>query len=274
MSQPASKPPAKTRGAAWPRLMRRSPRLLITLIALWLLGAWGVFLAVDIYEWIDLGLNRPVWTLLFNDRPIEWTQWFILAAAAAMSGYLGGRLDGRGETKAGRFFTLLALGLGFMLIEDAGDIRHVLNQEAAWLVGAKIFGLPASFLVEAPYFLAVAGVPLYALARYGRSIWWAVSARFYMLGGFLLYGLAAGGSLLSNLAHSYVILGGLFDILLLGSRLPLIPGRTQEYSYFFFADSALEESIELLAITMLLAAMLAFVCELRTRAAKTARISK
>lgn len=265
MSQPASKPPAKTLGSTWPRLMRCSPRLLITLVALWLLVAWSVFLAVDIYEWIDLGLNRPVWTLLFNDRPIEWTQWFILAAAAAMSGYLGGRLDGRGEAKAGRFFTLLALGLGFMLIEDAGDIRHVLNQEAARLVGAKIFGLPASFLVEAPYFLAVAGVPLYALARYGHSIWWAVSARFYLLGGFLLYGLAAGGSLLSNLAHSYVILGGLFDILLLGSRLPPIPGRTQEYSYFFFADSALEESVELLAITMLLAAMLAFVSNLHAR---------
>lgn len=265
MSQPASKPPAKTLGSTWPRLMRCSPRLLITLVALWLLVAWSVFLAVDIYGWIDLGLNRPVWTLLFNDRPIEWTQWFILAAAAAMSGYLGGRLDGRGEAKAGRFFTLLALGLGFMLIEDAGDIRHVLNQEAARLVGAKIFGLPASFLVEAPYFLAVAGVPLYALARYGHSIWWAVSARFYLLGGFLLYGLAAGGSLLSNLAHSYVILGGLFDILLLGSRLPPIPGRTQEYSYFFFADSALEESVELLAITMLLAAMLAFVSNLHAR---------
>ncbi len=247
----------------WPKLFNIRPKVVVLAIATWIAIAWAIFISIDILGWISVELRAPAWTFLFNDRPVEWTQWFMLAFAAGISGFLAGRLSASGEKDAAKFFFLIAIGFGLMLIEDAGDIRHVLNREAERAFGGEIFGLRHSFVVEAPYFLALAAVPVYAFARYWRQAWRAVSARKLFLIGFILYAMAAGGSLMSNLFHSYVIIGGAFDILFFGSNLPLLPGRTQGFTYFMFTDSVLEESIELMGITMLVAGILAFTREFR-----------
>lgn len=99
-------------------------------------------------------------------------------------------------------------------------------------------------------------------------MWHVRSTRLYLVAGLLLYGLAAGGSALSNLFHSYVGIGSWFDATLLGERLAPLPGRTQELTYFLFVDSAIEETLELIAIALLAAAILAFVEYLRQRSAE------
>lgn len=250
--------------SAWPRLLRIRPHTLLLVVGVWLALAWGAFIMVDILGWIDPGLERPVWRLLFNDRPVEWTQWLILAFAITASGYLAGSLNQSEDyTGAARFFFLLSIGFSLMLIEDAGDIRHTLNSDAELVLGEELAGIRTQFFVEAPYFLALAAVPIYALVRYGRYVWHFVSVRRHLLAGFVLYGLAAGGSALSNLGHSYVVLGYLFDTFLLGGRLGVLPGRSQEFTHFIFFDSAVEETVELLGLTMLAAAVLAYCDNLR-----------
>lgn len=252
-------------GVNWPKILRIQPKLLLIVIGLWLLSAWSLFLAIDIAGWIDPELSRPLWMILFNDRPVEWTQWFLLAVGAGSAGYLAGRLDSMGRAKQSRFFLLLAIGFGLMLVEDAGDIRHVLNSEIGRLTGDEIFGIKRSFVVEAPYFIALAAVPFYAIARYGKHVWQASNVRPYLFTGFIFYALAAGGSAISNLFHSYVIVGGFVDLVLLGGNLEPLPGRSQGFTYFLFTDSAIEESIELIGLTLILAAILAFTHNLRVK---------
>lgn len=89
----------------------------------YLVLVWTIFLTVDIWRWIDLGI--PVWRYLFNDHPVEWIQWFLLTFAIVAAAYLAGRLYEK-RAMVSRFFFLLAIGLGFMLIEEAGDIRHAI----------------------------------------------------------------------------------------------------------------------------------------------------
>ena len=255
----------KENALKWPWLLRIAPRTIITIILIWLAIAWLGVLAVDIYGWVDPGLDRPLWRLLFNDRPIEWTQWFLLVFAIAASGYLAGRLDSERRGKVARFFFLFAIGLGLMMIEDAGDIRHTLSREVERLFGSRILGFRHNFIVEVPYFAAIASVPLYALAKYGKYVWEYTRTRYYLIVGFVLYGMAAVGSALSNVAHSYVFIGALIDIALFGERLPTLEGRSQGFTYFLFTDSAVEESIELLAITAFVAALLAFAHTMRKK---------
>lgn len=252
---------------SWPLLMRLRPKTVVVAMLSWIALAWMIFLAIDIYGWVDFGMNRPAWMLLFNDRPIEWTQWFLFVFAIAGAGYLAGRLDEARQAMVARFFFVFAIGLGLMMIEDAGDIRHVLSREVERVFGSEIFGVRHNFVVEAPYFLAIASVPLYALIRYGKYVWEYTTTRTYLLIGFAFYGIASVGSAVSNLAHSYVAVGAFIDIVFLGERLSPLAGRSQGFTYFLFVDSAVEESIELIGITMFVAALLAFAHSVRKKPA-------
>lgn len=263
MANKSSKKDTKLPG--WPWLLRIRPRQVIALVGALLLLAWGVFLAVDIWGWIGEELNRPAWRLLFNDRPVEWLAWLVLALAATASGFLGGRLYGGEYDGAGKFFLWLSVGLALMLVEDAGDIRHVISSEVERLYGSEVLGLPYRVVSDAPYFTALAAVPVYAVVRYGRHIWQATSARRYLIGGVSLYAIAAIGSAVRHLNDLYIRVGAQVDAWLFGGRFPIPEGMDQERAHFFVIDSVVEESVELLAVTLLLATVLSFALFVRNR---------
>lgn len=248
----------------WPLFFKVPPKFLLGLIITWLLLAWILFLGHDIYYWFDLGVNRPVWTLLFNDKPVEWTQWFLLAFATAMSGYLAARLDAEGRRYAARFFFIFAIALGLMLIEEAGDIRHVISGEVHRLIdGDTILGLPYRSMTDLPYFAALAAVPLYAFARYGRYVWQAASTRPYFITGTILYAIAAISSGARYIGDLYVRMGmWINDHIFLG-RFPSAHDHDQETTYLMIIDSPIEETIETLAITMFVLAILIYARSLR-----------
>lgn len=257
----------------WPRITRLSPKTLLLIVSLWLLFAWMAFLVVDIFGLIDLGIKRPLWVFLFNDRPVEWTQWFVFVFAIVTAGYLSGRLDAENKKKAARFFLLFAIGLGFMLIEDAGDIRHALSREMKRLTGPMVWGVSQRVISDVPYFALLATIPLYAVIRYGRYVWQSVRSRVYLVSGIILYAIAAIGSGLRYLGNFYIVVGAWFDRTLLGGRFPL-GGHEQEWAHFFIVDSLIEETIELLALTMLFAAILAFSEDFRRNRLQNKKPSK
>lgn len=247
---------APTPSSGWPLLLRLSPRALMLAVVGWLGIAWGLFIAVDIFDLVQLG--TPLFPHLFNDRPVEWTQWILLALAIAAAAYLAGRLQAEDRAGASRFFFLLAIGLGFMLIEDAGDVRHTISGYARDMIGYEILGLHHAVVTHVPYYAALAAVPVYAVLRYGRHPWVSVRTRFYLGGGVLLYAVAALASSLAFLDDFYVGLGAWVDRVLLGGRLP-VPGRiARSGAHFMLVDSVIEESVELLAVAMMLAAILSF----------------
>lgn len=251
----------------WPLLLRISPAAFLSAALGWLTLAWGMFMAVDIWGAIDLGTSMPLWHWLFNDRPIEWTQWFLLVFATVAAAYLAGRLYADRRVMASRFFFLFAIGLGFMLIEDAGDIRHVLSAIVLSLFGSEkyglVLGIPYRVVSDVPYFAALAAVPVYAVLRYGRHIWESVRTRWFLAAGILLYAIAAIGSAVSHFHEFYVRTGAWLDALLFAHRFPVPEHMSQGWTHFLLMDSVIEESVELLALAMIVAGILAFVSDAR-----------
>jgi hypothetical protein len=247
--------------AAWPSALRVKPRTLLTVVGAWLAVAWVAFLLVDIVNVGGVGdhLFRPMWSHLFNDRPVEWTQWFLLAFFVVSAGYVAGRLSAVDERGPAAFFGLIGLGAGLMLIEDAGDIRHVISAYVQRNIGDEVLGLPYRVASDVPYFALLAIVPLYAVIRYGRHPWRVRQVRPYLIGGVGLYALAAVSSGFRHLGDFYIRVGAAVDANLLGGRFPVAPGLTQERAHFLLVDSVLEETVELLAVTCLLATVLAYV---------------
>ncbi len=247
----------------WPFLLCIPPKAFLLAILFWLVFAWTVFIVVDILGVVDLGINRPMWLLLFNDRPVEWTQWFLFVFAVVASAYLAGRLDASKRVKVARFFFLFSIGLGLMLIEDAGDIRHVISREVQRVAGSEIMGVHFRVVSDVPYFTALAFIPVYAVLRYGRYVWESTKIRFYLASGFLLYAIAAMGSGIRHLGGFYITIGAWIDRTFFGNQFPVPEGMTQERAHFFIVDSVIEESIELLALTMIFAAILAYAYDVR-----------
>ena len=257
-----------TGSPGWPWLLRFSPAKLV-FTSVWLLAvAWFLFLAVDIWRWVDLGPDQVAWMRLFNDRPVEWAQWLLMALAIVASAYLAGRLSSNQERPVAVFFYLLALGLGLMLLEEAGDIRHTISDGVRETFGLTLFGIHYVVLVDMPYFALLAALPLYAVLRYGRYVWHAAQTRVYLLLGVILYGVAAISSGLRTLGGFYIRFGGWIDGALFGYRFPYPQIMGQQRAHFLLVDSVIEESVELLAITMLLAAILAYAAHVRAEAAR------
>jgi hypothetical protein len=234
------------------------------------IGGWGGDPSVELegapvadrLRWI-----LPMYVHLFNDRPVEWSQWVLLAWAVLACGYLAGRLAHEWRvppdlrSRAATFFLVLGAGLGLMLLEEAGDIRHRVAEYVNRLVGEDP-AVPVSVLVDVPIFAAIAAVPLWAVARHGRQVWRAPSVRPWLLAALVLYATASAGSALGTPFYSAV--GGWIDEALLGGRLPPVPGwGGDEGHYTVFVDSAIEETIELLAATSMLGVVLGFARDLR-----------
>lgn len=236
-----------------------SPGILIAAVVFWLFLAWGIFLAADIWGIISLNLGQPAWQVIFNRYPVEWATWTVLAVGIVAAGYLSGRLDGESQKGASRFFLFFALGLAFMLIEQAGSIRHQISDMVGRITGPEIFSVSYIVISDVPYFALLSVLPLYALGRYGRYIWHCASARGYLAAGVILFAMAAIGNGLRFFNDFYFHFGAWVDGNLFGGRFPVPEEMTQEWAHFFLVDSPIKESLELLAATMLLAAVFAFV---------------
>lgn len=246
----------------WPLLLRVKTKTLFLTISIWLLFAWFLFLANDILSLLDLGSNRPIWDLMFNDRPIEWTQWFLLAFAIICASYISGREKNKGISS---FFFLLAVGLGLMLIEEAGDIRHVISSEVLKSFGEKPLGINYRVLSDIPYFTALSIVPVYAVLKYGKNIWKFSKTRTYLIISVSIYATAAIASGLRHFNDFYVRLGAWIDSNLFQNKFPVPDYFSQEWSHFLLVDSVLEESIELMAATFMLAVTLSYIEVLRRK---------
>lgn len=257
----------------WPRIFCIPPAAVLGIAAAIVLGSWTLVILMDVLGVLAptkpgilqrLHNGVPMYFHLFNDRPVEWSQWPIMAATVLGSGYLAGRLEGGPLQGARTFFLLFGAGVGLMLIEEAGDIRHTITDYVRLLVGWDLHGIPPQVLVDVPYFALLAVLPVWAVLGYGRHIWRAPAARAYLVGGVCLYAVASVGSALLSSRH-YTLIGSWIDHTLMGGRLAPIPGELGEDGiyYIIFVDGAIEESIELMAATCFLCVVLAYVRELR-----------
>lgn len=244
-------------GLGWPRPLQVRPRTVVLAAAGLVAVAWVVFLAIDIVGLVEWPEDRVAWRKLFNDRPVEWSQWLLQGSAILVAGFVAGRLTREEDRGLRAFLLVLGAGLVLMLFEDAGDARHVISRDLRDLYGEEILGLPYRVVSDVPYFLVIAALPIYALLRYGREAWRAPTARPYLVAGYGLYALTGGGSGIRHLGDLYITIGAFVDRVVFAGRFPVPSNLSQERAHFFVVDSVLEESLETMAAASLLAVMLA-----------------
>lgn len=240
----------------------RLPRLVVSAALFVLVVSW---LAIYVIDGAALFGRPPVigatpiylWQMLFPNGPIEWLQWTALAAGAVMSTYLGGRL--REQEPAGdgwRFWTLFGVGLAILLLEDAGDMRHILVAWTTNAVGANLGPLPTRYAVELPYLLGMVAVLAYAVLRYGGVVFRLKQTRPYLVAGLGLYAMAA-------ISHVPVgdfkeRAGALMNSVMAGGQMAIPEDRDLTSLHTALSDGPIEESLEFAAVACLLAMVLAF----------------
>jgi hypothetical protein len=132
-----------------------------------------------------------------------------------------------------RLLLWFGIGAAFMLIEDAGDQRHILALYVRRAVGDDLLlGLHPVTWVDVPYFTLLAALLLYALLRGGRDPDSVYAGSLYERLGGVLAGWLHGGEHLRG-------------------------GMEPAEFRFQLIDGPVEESLELLGAACLLALVVA-----------------
>ncbi len=203
-----------------------------------------------------------------NSGFAELAQWSLLGAGIVIAALLAGRYFDSHKALS-HFFVLMTIAFTLILIEDAGDVRHMMMsyvQLAADEPDQGIFGTG----FEGVYFAILGGIPLYALVRYGNHLKQFGRAWWYILAGFVAHATAASLSFVGTAFQMllerdiYTIMGDSFMSLsyrLGTSDLPQIWEQWNSENWmlqigFFLMDSLIEENIELLGNAFLIAGIL------------------
>ncbi|MFA9477148.1 hypothetical protein ACERK3_02455 [Phycisphaerales bacterium AB-hyl4] len=220
---------------------------------------WGLFFFVDVLnlggsrDWLaGTGLGRPMtWAQLFREcGPAEWLQWLCLGIGAVAMGAAGTRWLYL-RPKLAAFWFVLGAGLVLLLIEDAGNPRHQIRRYVLNFTGSDMLQKAAEFA----FFCFLAVAPLYATVRFGNQIWPFRRTRRYILLGYFAYAVASLSSATRHWGDWHAHVG---EWLYVALNLPFAVEMGGTSRGFWLMDKIVEESIELTAAAMLLAAIVAF----------------
>jgi hypothetical protein len=251
-------------------------RYVVRFAAVYLVLAWLAVVAIDALNVVGLRdrlvameLDMPhVWYHLFADGHLpENLQWLALGGTAIVATLIAGLLFARGRTEPATFWLLMAVAATLLLIEDAGNPRHRL---ASYVVALAPGERTPRILAELTFFALLAAVPLYAVARYWRWPWRSAPSRGRLVGALGLYGLAAIASGTRDIggAHGWYAAAGRFleEAVFQGRLLqaaPFFGDLGPDATGYLLMDLPVAESVELVAAALLLAAALAYACDLR-----------
>lgn len=218
--------------------------IVIALTCLYILICWILVYLVDARGLYEIGADRGMWWHLFRNRAfVEWGQWTFLALITLTAAAVSGISRERGQRAAQVFWFLVAASFVLMVIEDAGDPRHVLAE-----YGAVLFGIKRMY-TEGAFFLFILTPLVIALVRHWRVAFSVPpQTRLYYLLGCFLYGVAASASLFREEGGFYHIVGERLSQALTYGNVPA----------FFLMDFVLEESVELLATSLIFAGMIMY----------------
>ncbi len=219
------------------------------------------------------GIVPFYWNTLFAERaPIELIQWTLLTGLIIASYRLYKESSNRKDRANTKFWALLAVTAALMLIEDALNPRHTLFRDILDLPWQQIN------IAETIYFGSLAAIPGYAFLRYGEKIRNHRRTLILLVLGGLFYGLAVT---ISGPGHSFGVsyLGdvGLNATVAIGGeelqeaynaaeqRIIDVHGTDWDDLAFMFTDHFIEESLELIGATFLLASAISYMNFRRTK---------
>lgn len=243
-----------------------SPHWIWKAALVYLAAAWAGILLVDILgltnitEWLaDQGRHPPfLWFWLFSEAHLtEFLQWSTLIAGLIVCARAY-------SCTRSHFFLVLACGLGLMVLEDAANIRHTLSGWTSQLLGVTEHRSTVRITTEFAFYGLLGGLMLYPLAAQWNRIRHNGRLFRYAVAAYFAYGSAAFLSASRYIADWYDAAGAWII-----GRLPLADpsvwqaadASLQERGLFplgfWLMDYWLEESLELLAASLLLSFVLA-----------------
>lgn len=204
-----------------------------------------------------------------NGGIAEIMQWSFLGISAITAAFCAGKMHSINKNLF-KFWAIISVAFIFMMLEDAGDIRHTIMGYVQWIFDEADQGIMGT-LTELIYFAILGGLPLYALIRYWKDIKIFTRTKLYFLIGFFFYALAGSASFLGTALEGflpknlYTVFGEkLYDFALhIGdSELKDLWTNFQADNWFkiefFLMDSLVEENLEIIAGSALLAGTIAF----------------
>lgn len=250
------------------KLLKRSP-IKFTLILLAILYILIFFLDVRTSSYIEYifinNLSVPLfWYHIFSEGGfIEIIQWIFISLSIIVSSYLAGISRQTVEKKA---LIILSTGLALMLLEEIGNLRHTFRDIITTILGFVSYvegarspvGVASELIIYSLLGILML-IPLYLLIH-NNGIY--DSANRYLLLGYFFYGTASLMSASRNIGMWYSTVG---NFLLENTGLANIVTFQISESYFnnlnrtlgfYFMDFLVEESLELIAISFILTALM------------------
>jgi len=229
---------------------------------------------IDIFgfkSWITSNYSDPYfWMVVFDEASItEHIQWLylIVILVIIMSHIFINHQKLTKKTALPWFF--LFIGVYLMFLEDRFNIRHL----GSHLISSNVFGIDTSTAawrtsltrtsIEVFFYFILASTMICAFLMILRNHTNQSKGIKFLLMGYLLYGLAAFASVTRNIGNWYAVVGTkVLDYIISGRELGWTASTSKTLSWkplgFWFMDYVIEESIELLAVTFLLAAVLVY----------------
>lgn len=245
----------------------------------YLLLAWYTCYKVDflqqpsaLFPWLESlidGSTAPLlWLILFGEASItENLQWFSLLLAAFFAGLVAV------QSKQARLAAaIFCFGLLWMYAEDCYNVRHLVT---AW-AGESIFGYEPTDLVwiqsrtrtliELSIYIVMASVMVWGYIAIWQKKYLSQSGFAVLTAGYLLYGVAAFSSATRHAFNWYERVGAIFFDFIADKTPVALQGSDVIFHRaplgYWWMDYVVEESLELLAASLLMAA--AFLLLLKT----------
>ncbi len=202
----------------------------------------------------------------------EIMQWSFLASSALIAAFCAGKMHSLNKNLF-KFWAIISVAFMFMMLEDAGDIRHTFMGYVQWAFDEADQGIMGT-LTELTYFAILGGIPLYALIRYWKDIKVFTRTKVYFLIGFFFYATAASLSFLGTALEGflpknlYTILGERFYEFALSIGDQELQKLWESSSFnikFFLMDSLVEENLEIIAAGALLSGTIAFLLYIKRK---------
>lgn len=229
---------------------------------------WIIFLAMDVWGAPYapfVFLSEHVQDTLFfmwafgQAGPVELFQWLALGMCLGLIGRLIHRSSLRQPSLSRVILAVGALGLAVMLLEDMVNVRHRLALTVVVpLLNAEPKGLVRT-LTEMTFYAMLATLMITFFLGAVKPLTHAPRAAQYFVAGYIFYGIAALASASRYVGDWYTRVG----TWVVESTAPdIVQAFSEGYSDplhpvgYWFMDRLLEESIELIAASALLAGLL------------------
>ena len=228
---------------------------------------------VDILSILDLSfwfekrdyLPQLLWVHIFTEGSItEHIQWFFLGLSLLFAIYCRQLRIGTYVRSPVKWF-FLQFGLLVMAAEDMLNIRHRIVFFFAFISDIDFYIFKTSIwgsFVEITFYLMIGISMLLFLFFILRDKMEPLFGKKLLVASYLLYGLAAVGSATRHIGNWYTVVGERLLDLLISDFAVNWSADSQAGLYtlgYWFMDFVIEESIELLAATFILASIVAFI---------------